>query len=140
MPEVPQVTIPVAYPTFAIDGAELVQTPLTEVFPKVKFDPVQPLAGPVIGADIGLTVKVMLALQPDGVVKLMIVVPEVVGKTVPVAPILATTKFEEDQEPAIVEELNVVTKPMQTDDAPEMVGDAVTITLVVAKQPVLLSV
>lgn len=60
------VTIPVASLTFATDNTLLLQVPPPDVLDSVIVDPLHTLAGPVIAAGNGFTVKSFVLLQPVG--------------------------------------------------------------------------
>lgn len=66
MPPVTPVTIPVTGATVATEGVTLLQVPPGVALPNVMVLPAQITPVPVTG-DIGLTVKLVVALQPPDV-------------------------------------------------------------------------
>ncbi len=94
----------------------------------------------VIILGLTFTVNVSVLRQPLEFVYVIIVVPLVNPITKPVALIVATAEFEDDQGAvvdAVPEPFNCEVKPIHTDNAPPIVGCGfiVTVTALTIKQP-----
>jgi len=138
VPDTTPVTIPVLAPTVATDVVPLVQVPPVVPSVKVMVVPAQKAAAPDIADGKALTVTVPVALQPLLSVYEMTEVPDDTPVTTPVVPAtVATLVVPLVQVPPVVPSVNVIVDPAQNADAPAMVaGEALTVTTVVAVQPV----
>jgi hypothetical protein len=105
---------------------------------RVAQKPAHTLIEPVITAGSGVTVTIIVLLQPLPKDVVMIAVPAVTPVTTPVnEPTVATAVLLLLQLPPGEDEVRVVVSPTHTLAAPLIVpGPAFTVTTVVAKQPV----
>jgi hypothetical protein len=117
----------------------LVQVPPLVASANVSVSPTHTSAAPEIGAGTGFTVTDFHAWHPVATnVYDIVVEPKLLPKTSPVIGLtLATDGLRLVHMPPIMASLNVVVKPWHKLDAPIIVvGNALTVTAVDAKQPV----
>jgi len=84
-------TIPVAAPIVATDGVLLAQAPPVAASDRVTALPWQDEVAPVIAGGGASTVSFAVAIQPAGVVKLIIAAPEVTPDTCPLVEFTVAT-------------------------------------------------
>jgi hypothetical protein len=125
------VATPVVTPIVATKGAVLVQVPeLMRSFNVVVF-PSQTVAAPVMGAS-GLTTILNVAIQPAGVVYEIRTVPPDIPDTVPLAlSTVATAVLPLFHVPPGTPLPNTVVLPSQSDAAPPIGANGLTVTVVV---------
>jgi hypothetical protein len=132
VPAVTPVTIPEAAPIVAMLVLPLSHVPPAEASVSVVVRPIHTVAVPPMDAGNGLTVTIVVVVQPLVNVKVMAAVPAVSPETTPVdAPTVATRTFPLVHVPGN-ELLNVVVEPTHTEAIPVGDGVAFTVTGVVA--------
>jgi hypothetical protein len=135
VPEDTPVTIPVDEPIVAIPAAPLLHVPPGVASLNVTVLPWHTVAGPEIGAGKGLTVSVLVVLQPVGNLNVMIVVPATMPVTIPerepieAAPVLLVHV-------PLPTSVSVTVPPTHTVNGPEIGdGNGLTVNTAVAAQP-----
>jgi len=99
--------------------------------------PAHILSVPVIGAVVGFTVSVVVAVQPVGMVYVMVVVPDVLPVTSPPASIVATGGLLLAHVPPVSTSLSDDVAPIHTFRLPAIAcGDGLIVSTVVVRQPV----
>ena len=137
-PAVAPVTTPVVDTTVAIEVLLQLHVPLPASL-NVVDKPAQTVVFPIIAFGKGLTVTVLVVIQPVPSIYVMVVVPgdTLVTTPEPEGTMVATEVLLLLQVPPAVASLNVVIKPMQTLAKPVITdGKGFTNTEVVAMQPV----
>ena len=141
MPADTPVTVPVSEPTVATVVLVLVHDPPPAGSLSVTVSLAHTLAGPLIVVGERLTVIVVCALHPAGVVYAITVDPVVPPVTIPVGPIVAIEVFTLLQVPPAGVLVSDIVAPTQTAVGPVMaVGNRFTVTTAVRTHPVLVAV
>ena len=142
VPGTEPVTIPVDPPTPAIDGEPLVHVPPGVASVSAVVEATHTDSEPVIGGSDEVTVITTERVQPDGIVYTTVDVPAVRPLTRPVVdPTVATVVLLLLQAPPRTDSLKLIVAPSHTEFGPVIVaGSGFTVTIVVAVQPVAISV
>jgi len=137
-PAVTPVTEPEDEPTVAIAMLLLLHVPPTVASSNVMLEPGHTWVGPVIAAGVALTVKGWLALQPVGMVYIILSVPALTPETTPVVePTVANDVFVLLHVPPVSVLASVIAEPTHTWLGPVIAGGVVlTVTTDVMKHPV----
>jgi hypothetical protein len=136
VPDETPVTIPVTEPTVAMEGLPLAHVPPVIDGVKVDADPTHTVVVPLITGK-GFTVTVAVFLHPVRAVYDMVTVPPLTPVTMPLLlPIVAIAGLPLLHMPPLGDAANVVFDPWHTIIAPAITGLGLTVTLLVALQPV----
>ncbi len=138
LPVVTPVTIPVVPDEIivATDVVPLVHEPPGVMSVNMVVLPWHTLSVPEIGAVAALTVKTAVLVQPKVDVYVMTAVPAETPATAPLIDPKLTLELVVDHVPPPGVPVSVVVPPMQVLSVPVIDGDAFTVTVVVAAQPV----
>ena len=120
----------------------LLQMPPGTTSLRVSVRPTHTLVEPIIGPGVGLTLIVVVVIQPVGKVKVITVLPIATPVTTPVVdPTVAMVVALLVQVPEPEASLRASVEPMHTASPPEIgAGSGVTVTTLVMVQPVVVSV
>lgn len=131
-------TSPLTIPTVAIDELPLVHVPVVLASVRFVVSPTHTCSVPVMTGGAGVTVTIVVAVQPVPAVNVIVAVPPATPVTIPEpVPTVAMVVFAVFHVPGDEASLRVMLDNGQTNDVPEMAGgNGFTVTMAIVVQPV----